>query len=144
MLKVILDTNVIVSAMVFGGKLENILEKGLKKHYQLVFDGYLEKEVLRILIQKFGANLELIQKVRQVFANSMFYKTDSNCNYTIFQNTILSILQKRDPKDVYLLELVLQSKSQVLVTEDKDLLFLKDEVKSEFLILKPSEFLELI
>lgn len=120
----------LVSSLVFGGKIGTILDLIFEQEYELVICNELEAEFLRILIQKFKANLEQIQVAKQLIQIASYFELKKP-----FPKA------SRDKNDNFLLALAEVSDSQFLITGDKDLLVLNTWKKCK--ILKASEFLEL-
>ena len=144
MLKVILDTNVVVSATVFGGRVSLIIEDLLKSKYCLVVCNEFTKEVYRILVQKFNISFSLLEKIQNIFSTSDAVNIEEKFEYDPEQKELITKLKQRDSKDVYLLELAFQSKTSVIVSGDKGLLGLNSLIQKQgdvdLKILKPSEF----
>ena len=53
MLKVVIDTNIIISALNFGGKPKDVLELARKKKIQNITSPYILNEVENVLLKKF-------------------------------------------------------------------------------------------
>jgi len=128
--KIILDTNVIVSGLVFGGKIKQILESVYTQEFEMVSCDDLENEVLRILVGKFGVSFDDLTLAKNLL------KITTKYNLT---KPYLQI--SRDKNDNYLLGLIEVSEVKILVTGDKDLLVLGKYKGCD--ILKSSEFLQL-
>lgn len=126
-MKVILDTNVFISAFIFGGKIEKIIKLFWEGEFDLVSCQELLDEVSDKLINKFKINEGQFELVLDIFSISKQYE--------------LSQIQKhsRDSKDDFLVELALISNSDYLVSGDKDLLVL--EKVGNCKIISPTEFL---
>jgi putative PIN family toxin of toxin-antitoxin system len=148
MLKIILDTNVVVSAFVFGGRISSIIEALLESKYELIVCEDLKKEVYRIMVQKFKASFGILEKIQNIFYVSDSINIERVFDYGQSQKELLAILKQRDPKDVYLVELAFQSKTSVIVSGDKDLLELNSIIQKfgnvDLKILKPSEFVDFL
>lgn len=110
MYKIILDTNIFLSAFVFTGLLpQKIIKLVVGKKLQLCVSANLEEEVFRKL-NKLNANEEIIANVSLLFKSSLAFMPQITINVC------------RDPEDNYLLELAETSKADCIVTRDKDLL----------------------
>lgn len=114
MTKVILDTNIIVSALVFSGKIRQILDMAFAGEFEMVSCEELEKETLRILVEKFGVSFQDL-----ILAKDLFKITKKHTLQTPYPQI------SRDKNDNYLLALIEVSKADILVTGDKDLLVLE-------------------
>src|SRR4030042_4386705 len=62
-LRVVADTNVLVSALLFGGPPEQIVLAGLRGEIQLLTSSPLLKELERVLKVKFKLNLHLMRNI---------------------------------------------------------------------------------
>ena len=128
MLKIILDTNAILSATVFGGMAEIIIDLIVGNKLQLFISPHLIKEVLEKL-NKFKASETSITKTMTIL----------EVGELVIPNIKITVC--RDPKDNYLLELAESSKADYIVTRDKDLLELRNQRWKDTKITKPEEFL---
>ena len=127
--KVIFDTNVIVSALVFGGKVSKALDLVYDGSVKLVLCKELEDEVLRILVSKFNVKINDLHLAQKLLSIGDYHTLDKPYPKV-----------SRDAQDNYLLSLIEISQADVLVTGDKDLLVLNSY--KECPIMKVSEFLE--
>ena len=112
---VVLDTNIWVSALAFGGVAGKILTRGFQAD-QLAVSDFIETEVLRVLTGKFTRP---VPEVRE--------KLNAALNKAIrvrITHEIRGIC--RDPDDDAILETAWKAKADYLVTGDKDLLVLKE------------------
>ena len=128
MLKIILDTNVILSASLFGGMTEMIIDLILENKLRLYISPDLSKEVLKKL-NEFEAEETIVDKVITVL----------NKGILITPNIKATVC--RDPKDNYILELAQTCKADYIITRDKDLLELPNQKWKNTKITKPEQFL---
>lgn len=129
MYKIVLDTNIFLSAFVFTGLLsQKIIGLVTEKELQLCTSANLEEEVLRKL-NKLKANEEIVANVNLLFKASLAY------------NPQITIIFCRDPKDNFILELAQTCKADYIITRDKDLLELSNKRWKSTKITKPEEFL---
>jgi putative PIN family toxin of toxin-antitoxin system len=133
-LKVVIDTNVIVSALIGQGPPRRIHELWTSQHFRLTVSPEILNEYLRVLAYpKFRGSPE--EAARLV-----------NENILDHVQLVKPPLQKlphpsRDPKDDMFLRAALAAKADWLVSGDKDLLSLNG--KYAFQILGPADFLKL-
>ena len=111
---IVLDANVWVSALEFGGTPELALKKALEVD-QLAISDYIEAEVLRVLTGKFGHRIHSAQTLLDEFLSKAI-------RVRIVGDVAGAC---RDPKDDAILETALVAKADFLVAGDKDLLTLK-------------------
>ena len=129
--RVVLDTNVLISGIVFGGKPKEILEMVINKAMVGITSPVLLAELGEILSKKFEylqpRITQLEKKMRKILR---------------VVNPIKSVKVVTDDDDNRVLEAAIEGKCEYVVTGDKDLLDLKSY--KEIKILTPSEFLDRI
>jgi putative PIN family toxin of toxin-antitoxin system len=90
MLRVVIDTNVVLSALLFGGKPRKVLEAAFEGNIQLYTSGVLLTELERVLgREKFGFSPRFIQNILVEITNISEW-TETNQSMTII---------KEDPTD---------------------------------------------
>ena len=109
--KVILDTNIFLAAIIFGGMSVKIIELILDEKLTLVMSQELKDEVIFKLATKFKADEAMINDFNSLVDSTSFWYEPKT-----------EILECRDPKDNFLLELAFESDAEFLITRDKDLL----------------------
>jgi len=129
-LRVVVDTNVFISGLLWGGNPGKILNLWLWGKFNLLMSPYLCFEILDVY-QKFDNPSQDIEKLR------LYLET----------KTIKIIPKKkvrvcRDPKDNQILALCWVGQADFLITGDKDLLSLKEFKNTK--IVRPKEFLKII
>lgn len=127
--RVVLDTNVLISGIVFGGKPGEILEMVKNKELSGVTTSVLLAELGDILAKKFGYPrsrvLQIERKMRKIFR---------------IVHPIKFISAARDDDDNRVLEGAVEGDCGHVVTGDDDLLSLKSYRGIK--IITPAEFLE--
>ncbi len=128
--RLVLDTNVLISALVFGGKPEKVYQRILTSHD----DGFV--------------SLEILTELRGVLTGKKFSYAHSLVDFyiseiqSIFQMVYpeirLNVIQ-RDPQDNRVLECAIEAKAHFIISGDNDLLDLKKY--QEIKIYSPQEFL---
>ena len=107
---VVVDTNVYVSALVFGGLPQAALTKALRQPYQLAVSDILKEEFTQTLSRKFGWSAAKIETAQQyLWLDAVWY-------------TPVLVRASRDPNDDHVLGCAIAAGAQVIVTGDKDLL----------------------
>ena len=132
MIKIVLDTNVFVSGLLYGGMSHVILRLITDNKLQLCISDELTKEV----IEKFKAHEASEEQIANVI-EFLGKKGD-------FVIPTIKVIVSRDPKDNYLLELAETSLADYLITRDKDLLELPNGRWRHTIIIKPEDFLPLL
>ena len=127
----VLDTNILISAIVFKGIPERILKLCILENK---FDGVISPEILAELVKKlkfkFGFSDELIKEWELIFKNT--FK-----NMLPFYNTKVC----RDPDDNKIIDLAVFSGAEYIITGDKDLLSLGKY--KDIKIITPTDFFNL-
>ncbi|MHB1335480.1 MAG: putative toxin-antitoxin system toxin component, PIN family [Candidatus Humimicrobiaceae bacterium] len=130
-LTLVLDTNVLISAIVFKGRPEIILKSCILENK---FDGVVSPEILAELIKKlkikFGFSDELTKEWELIFKNTLKNMLPS-----------YNIKVCRDPDDNKILDLAVFSGADYIITGDKDLLSLGKY--KDIIIITPADFINL-
>lgn len=130
-LRIVLDTNVIVSAIIFKGKPREIYDFALSERVTTITSSTLLSELTGILTKRFllsSAEVNGIEhEVREIFE---------------VVNPKKSIHVARDVDDNQVLEAAVEGTCQYIITGDKDLLDLK--MYHQITIVTPGDFLQLL
>ena len=131
MLKVVLDTNVLISAILFGGKPRQILEKAIRGEIRLCLSEPILEELKGVLQRsKFDYSPEMIQFILTELTGIADYVNPSE--------TIDVVLE--DPEANRVLECAVEAKANYIVTGDSHLLKLSRYLNIE--VLNAAAFLE--
>ena len=129
-MRIVIDTNVFISGLVFDGIPEKVIKSALSKDNKLIISAYIINETSRNLKNKFGLQPESLQ----------LYQATMSVSQVIYFDPFLWVLS--DEPDNRVLETALKGKADFIVTGDKKLLGLKRY--KNIRIIKPAEFLNLI
>jgi len=113
-MRLVLDTNVIISALLFDGLPEHLLLSTLGGSHEIVLSSYIIAETTRILEERFKvqpANIKLLQQLL------------NECEVVYFE-PFLNVVA--DEPDNRILETGIKGNADYLVTGDKLLLKLKE------------------
>jgi len=127
--KVVVDTNVFISGIVFGGNPRKIILLWLTKKYQCCISPELKAEILGKLKNKFLLSKENLQEIEEAL-DALSVKFVPKIKLEICQ----------DPTDNFLLELSEESNADFLISDDKKVLDLKRHKSTK--IISPKEFLD--
>lgn len=105
--KVVLDTNVILSGILYGGNSLKLLDAVQNDKFTLCTSEKLLDEVYDKLVNKFQVEVEIIEKVETILSIGKIHIPQDKINFP------------KDPKDAYLLELVKEADADFLITGDK-------------------------
>jgi uncharacterized protein len=112
--KIVLDTNVLIAALIARGVCHELLEHCVLRHTLLTSDFILE-ETQEKLIEKFGYPAELAAEAATVLRSRMKVVPASKLDSRIC----------RDPDDDNILAAAVSAHCDCIITGDKDLLVLK-------------------
>lgn len=132
-MRVFVDTNVIISAMLFpSGKVARVFSHLLEKH-TVVISSYTKEECKEVFERKFPEKLKQLE----IFFDGINFEEFTTPN-KIDENKYPKI---RDLKDLPVLASAILSDSDILLTGDKDFEDLKIDKP---LIFSPARYFELI
>ncbi|MDP2704485.1 MAG: putative toxin-antitoxin system toxin component, PIN family [bacterium] len=129
--KVVFDTNILVSAIVFGGNPRRCLELALEEKIQLYTSRTLLAELVEKLQKKFNWSEESIKKtIWRISQHTVI----------VYQTEKVDKI-KNDPSDNHILEVAEAAKADFIITGDKKhILPLKKHKTAK--ILPPADFLK--
>ena len=131
MLRVVLDTNVLISAILFGGKPRQILEKAIRGEIRLCLSEPILQELSGVLRRsKFDYSAEMIQFI--------LTELTGIADFVNPPGTINVVLE--DPEDNRILECAVEAKADYIITGDFHLLKLSRYLNIE--VLNVAAFLE--
>jgi len=113
-MRIVLDTNLYISAFVSQGLCAEIYLHCLE-HHQLILSDYILKEVQRNLARKFGQSASDVSETLQILAEG-----SSKVTPQAFDKPV-----SRDPTDDPVIGTAVAGKAHYLVSGDQDLLLLK-------------------
>ena len=126
--RVVIDTNVFVSAILKSGNPEKIVTLWRQGQIHLLLSPYLAAEILSVL-QRLG--------IESMYIAQLTYRLE---HHTIQILPASSIALCRDPKDNEILSLAVDGDADYIITGDTDLLTLGKIEKT--IIMKPKDFLK--
>src|SRR3989344_8733805 len=129
MIRLVLDTNIIISSVFWRGNPYEVIRRGILGEYQLVISAEILGEVIDKLRNKFQFPEESIQELIDILMT-----------YCHVVETINKFDVVRDKKDNKIIECAFDGKADYIVTGDSDLLELKEFRGIK--IVKAKEFLE--
>jgi len=129
--RVLLDTNVLVSAILFGGIPQECLRRGLAGEFELVTGIALLDELERVLRDRFGLPAEAVAFARGDFELAAEVIAPSRVEAV-----------SRDPADDIVLAVAREGRADHIVSGDQDLLALGSY--GETVILPPRDFIRLL
>ena|SRR4030067_3272728 len=128
-LKVVLDTNIYLSAILFGGKPRKVITLAKDKRIVVIVSPKILLEVSNKLHSKFGWNEEQVKQVIKAIGKIA----------SVVEPSKKLVIVKSDPSDNKILECAVDSKATFIVTGDKHLLDIGKYKK--ITILSPEKFL---
>lgn len=130
-MRVVADTNVLISALLFGGSSEQIFLAGLRGEIQLITSLPLLNELERVLKKKFKFDVYLVREILEEVKYVM----------EIVETTSRIDVISNPEEDNRVLECAIDGRAEMIVTGDtKHILPLKEYRGIK--ILSPSEFIK--
>ncbi len=131
MIRAVLDTHVILSALLFGGRMGGLVRAWQTGRFQLLLSRAILEEILRLLAYaKFqlteGEIREFIEEELIPFAGTVIIRRHP-------------VIRLRDPDDLAVVACALTGRARYLVTGDADLLSLERIRRLE--VIRPAEFI---
>jgi putative PIN family toxin of toxin-antitoxin system len=117
-LRAFIDSNTLVSAIVFDAAELKVIVLLKKKGHELVISEHIVEEILRVMIEKFPEHSSLFLEFLKLSGIEIVPKID-------YQDIIDDFNMVRDKHDQHVLAAAVASRCQIIVTGDKDLLVLK-------------------
>jgi putative PIN family toxin of toxin-antitoxin system len=128
MIQVVLDTNVYISALVFGGKPAAVLQLAQSGAFQLVVSPVIQAELIEVLTTRFGWTAPRAEQAcRELWDHARWVVCPQE------------IRGSRDADDDHILSCAIEADAFAIVTGDQDLLVLQSFKGVE--IVSPAEFL---
>lgn len=127
--KVVIDTNVFISGILFGGNPRKLLEAWIDKNFVCCISPELKAEILQKLGKKFLLSSESLGYIEEAL--------DTYCEKYVPEASVTIL---KDPTDNFLLELSEESQADFLVSGDKEVLSMKHYKNT--VIISPREFIE--
>jgi putative PIN family toxin of toxin-antitoxin system len=109
------DSNLYISALIWGGKPQQLLEIALARKVRLFISDAIMDEVLEVLETKFNHSPKRLALEKEYIGK---------CTVRCVPKVRLDVV-KDDPDDNRILECAVHSRSEAIITHDKDLLRMK-------------------
>jgi putative PIN family toxin of toxin-antitoxin system len=117
MLRVVLDTNVLVSAIISDGKSRELLRRGIAKQFSIVTSDSLLKELVIVLCRpKFKTSEDEVHRIILALMRT--------AEVVSVKSKLRAV--KEDPKDDMVIETAYDGSADVIVTGDSHLLALEN------------------
>ncbi|MCX6810277.1 MAG: putative toxin-antitoxin system toxin component, PIN family [Candidatus Berkelbacteria bacterium] len=129
-LKIVLDTNIVISALIYGGKPQIIYESITLKMFAAYSSENAVNELLKVLKQKFEYSVERLKIVEDNF----------RVNFKIIPTGRVPDIISADPSDNEFLAIADSAKADFIISGDRHLLAVKKYKNIE--IITPTKFLE--
>lgn len=129
-LKVVLDTNILISALITPGKAREFIHTLIQENIKFAISDYIVAEVNEVLLRKKLRRQQIAVKIWDLIQKDI----------TIVKvKPLISKIVVRDPKDHPILQTALKSKAKFIITGDDDLLSLKSWKKLKIVNMKDFE-----
>lgn len=130
-MNIVIDTNVVVSGIIFGGLPAQILAKVFNKSHQLIASEYIISEYSDIVHRvtakrKFSPDIAM-QTLKALISNA-----------DIIDASTITAPECADPDDIIFLQAAIAGKAKYLISGDKDLLDVGEYMGGK--VIKPADF----
>ena len=129
-MKIMIDTNILISAFVFKSKTINEVIRRLTDEHEIVIASYCIEELKEVINEKFNIDINVVDNFLRSFPFNLVY-SPTNVEEKLFEI--------RDECDYIILHTAILENVDVLITGDKDFKEINIEHPE---ILTPREFLE--
>ena len=129
-MRIMLDTNVLISAFVFRSSKMNAVINKITDNHKLVLSSFIIEELTEVVKRKFSDKINALDIFLTILPYELVY-TPKNMPEAVFEI--------RDKMDYPVLYTAIIEDIDILVTGDKDF---KDILIEKPIILTPSEFIE--
>jgi uncharacterized protein len=133
-LKVVFDTNVLISSILIEGSIADIALTKAENYYEILSSDKIYGKLIKILM------LPKFDKYVSLYRRRKFIESFENRATFIKVEIVINVC--RDPKDNMFLELASSGKANYIITGDKDLLELNPFQGIQ--IISPKKFIEQI
>jgi len=130
--KIFIDTNILISAIVFDKKELELIIRCASEGDKLYISEHILEEATRVFMKKFPEYIEMFEKFIEISEMEIV-------NKKIYQNKIKKFEEIRDKYDAHIIACAEISKCKFIITGDKDLLEYKHKTIK---IMKSSEYLK--
>ncbi|MBI4096488.1 MAG: putative toxin-antitoxin system toxin component, PIN family [Candidatus Levybacteria bacterium] len=127
--KAVVDTNVFISSILFGGNPQRIIEAWLNQKYIFCLSPQLKAEILNKLQKKFLLSNQKLQDIEEAL--------DAKTEKYIPKKKLFIC---KDAADNFLIELAQEAQANYLISGDKLVLKIRQYNKTQ--IISPKDFLE--
>src|SRR3989344_7633177 len=110
-LKLVLDTNILVSALIYGGKPEQVYNLVLEKQIIAITSTVLFSELQDVLIKKFNFDPRRVKQLERIIKKHF---------KVVYPNETINAV--KDDDDNRVLEAAKEGKCEYIITGDKELL----------------------
>ncbi len=129
-MRVMLDTNVLLSALLFPGERMNLMMRFIFEEHRLVLSSFVVEELAYVVKRKFPGKLQTVDALLTAMSFELAYTP---------QDLEPGLFDIRDEKDYPVLYTAIREDVDVLITGDKDF---SDVAVEHPEILTPAQFME--
>lgn len=112
--RIVLDSNIIISAVMFSGYPAEVLSLVFAELIEGVISEKISEEVIGVLSEKFFLSQDRLDKIEKILRRDFLY---------VLPTKRFNIV--RDPDDNKIIETAIEGECEYIITGDKDLLVLK-------------------
>ena len=128
-MKLVLNTNVLLSGLIFGGVCQRVMQAGIESR-----DVFLSPAIFNEVLEKLAGKFADLASTRETALRAL----RDGCRW--IEPAALAVPICRDADDDWILATALAAKAEIIVTGDNDLLVLKNYAGIP--ILTPRQFID--
>lgn len=111
--KILIDTNILISSIVFGGKVNKVLVELINRKCKIFVTQYIDHEFRDKIIEKWPNDFRI------------YLKKYEELMIPIYESCMLDIIKVNDVKDIPIVSDAIYFKIDILLTGDKELFKVK-------------------
>jgi len=132
MKRIFLDTNILISAIVFDKKELELIIRCVSERYKICISEHILEEATRVFMKKFPEFIEMFEKFIGIADIEIIKKK-------VYENNIKKHQNIRDKYDAHVIACAESSSCEFIISGDKDILSYKHQ---EIKIMRSTEFIK--
>lgn len=115
-LRIMLDTNILISLIIFGGQVQNVFVELINMRHRMFVSTYIDHEFRDKVLEKWNDKKDII------------LSTYESLYIPVLESHYNDVIKTRDVKDNPVISDAISNGMDILLTGDKDLLELKEKL----------------
>ena len=115
MVRIFIDTNILISAIVFDRKELELITSSINKKYKIYISEHILEEASRVIKKKFPENMKMFEKFIRISKIEIIIKK-------VYENEIKKYIDIRDKYDTHVIACASAFRCDFIISGDKDVL----------------------